>query len=181
MISLSAKNCETFSPYSIQKRPELQICPKFVPAIVFGGSSQGLKNLWIFVKICLKITFFFSIFWLIFHKILTPDWNPPKQSLGQILDKFGVRAAFECCKGKKVSQAKNLESVLLAEPHVAVMFSCRTLTGPAKVSFRTLQIAEPKALTLEKDYFPEPWNAGSFQKCHTKSAWHARLPYVVER
>ena len=34
-----------FSPYSIQKRPESQICPKFVPAIVFGGSSQGVKNL----------------------------------------------------------------------------------------------------------------------------------------
>ena len=36
---------ETFSPYSIQKRPEPQICPKFVPAIVFGGSSQVAKNL----------------------------------------------------------------------------------------------------------------------------------------
>ena len=29
------------SPYSIQKRPEPQICPKFVSAIVFEGSSQG--------------------------------------------------------------------------------------------------------------------------------------------
>ena len=26
--------------YSLQKRPKPQICPKFVPAIVFGGSSQ---------------------------------------------------------------------------------------------------------------------------------------------
>ena len=49
---------------------------------------------------------------------------------------------------------KNLESALLAEPHVAVMFSCRTL-----------QIAEPKALNLEKDYLAEPWNAGSFRIC----------------
>ena len=38
-----------FSPYSIQKRPEPQICPKFVPIIVFRGSNQGgpeiVKNL----------------------------------------------------------------------------------------------------------------------------------------
>ena len=32
-----------FSPYSIQKRPEPQICPKFVPAIVFGGPVRGPK------------------------------------------------------------------------------------------------------------------------------------------
>ena len=30
-----------FPPYSLQKRPKPQICPKFVPAIVLGGSSQG--------------------------------------------------------------------------------------------------------------------------------------------
>ena len=62
--------------------------------------------------------------------------------------------------------AKDLESALLAEPHVAVMFSCRTLTRSAKVSCRTLQIAEPKALNLEKDYLAEPWNVGSFVFAH---------------
>ena len=30
-----------FPPYSLQKRQKPQICPKFVPAIVLGGSSQG--------------------------------------------------------------------------------------------------------------------------------------------
>ena len=30
-----------FSPYSIQKRPKPQICPKFVPAIVFGSEFFG--------------------------------------------------------------------------------------------------------------------------------------------
>ena len=30
-----------FPPYSLQKRPKPQNCPKFVPAIVWGGSSQG--------------------------------------------------------------------------------------------------------------------------------------------
>ena len=62
-------------------------------------------------------------------------------------------------------RAKNLESALLAEPHVAVMFSFRTLTRSAKVSCRTLRLAEPKALNAEKDYLAEPWNAGSFRKC----------------
>ena len=61
--------------------------------------------------------------------------------------------------------AKNLESALLAEPHIAVMFSCRTLTRSAMVSCRTHRIAEPKALNSEKDYLAEPWNAGSFRKC----------------
>ena len=45
-----------------------------------------------------------------FDKFLTNlgpvDWNPEKQSSGQILDKFGVRVVFECCKGKKGSQLK---------------------------------------------------------------------------
>ena len=61
--------------------------------------------------------------------------------------------------------AKNSESTLLAEPHGAVMFSCRTLTFSAKVSCRTLEIAEPKALNLEKDNLAETWNAGSFRVC----------------
>ena len=59
--------------------------------------------------------------------------------------------------------AKKLETVLVAEHHVAVMFSCRTFTCSAKVSCRTLQIAEPKALNLEKDYLAEAWNARSFR------------------
>ena len=66
--------------------------------------------------------------------------------------------------------AKNLESVLLAEPQLAVMFPCRTLTRSAKVSCRTLRLAEPKALNSEKDYLAEPWNAGSFRKCPTMSS-----------
>ena len=61
--------------------------------------------------------------------------------------------------------AKNLGSALLAEPHVAVMFSCRTLTPSEKVSCRTVQIAEPNALNLGKDYLAEPRNAGSFRIC----------------
>ena len=40
-----------FSPYSIQKRPEPQICPKFVPTIDFGGSNRGTEICQTFVKL----------------------------------------------------------------------------------------------------------------------------------
>ena len=43
-------------------------------------------------------------FWQIFPNFSPPDWNPQKQSLGQILDKFGVSGVFEGCKGEKGSQ-----------------------------------------------------------------------------
>ena len=56
--------------------------------------------------------------------------------------------------------AKNLESAPLAEPHIALIFSCRTLTRSEKVSCRTLRIAEPKPLKSEKDYLAEHCNAG---------------------
>ena len=55
-----------FSPYSIQKRPEPQICPKFVPTIIFGGGSLGDWKLSKFVKICSKMTVF---------QILTNLWQ----------------------------------------------------------------------------------------------------------
>ena len=92
-----------FSPYSIQKRPEPQICPKFVPVIVFGGSNQGDWNL---AKICqnLKNGNFRTNFGNFLTNFSPPDWNRQKQSPGQIWDKFGVRGFFECCKGKKGSQ-----------------------------------------------------------------------------
>ena len=60
--------------------------------------------------------------------------------------------------------AKSSESALLAEPHGAVMFPCRTLTFSAKVSCRTLEIAEPKALNLEKDNLQS-------RKCAINNFW----------
>ena len=68
--------------------------------------------------------------------------------------------------------SKNSESALLAEPHGAAMFSCRTLTLSAKVSCRTLEIAKPKALNLEKENLAEPWNAGSFRVCQVQFLAH---------
>ena len=84
--------------------------PKFVKnlsrRLFFGVPIRGTQICQKFVenlKICPEIVVF-----QIFDKFLTnlgpPDWNPEKQSSGQIFDKFGVRGIFECCKGKKGSQ-----------------------------------------------------------------------------
>ena len=85
------------SPYSIEKRSEPQICPKFVQAIVLG-SSQGDWNL---SKICQNLSenCIFQI-WPVFDKFQSPDWSPQKQSLGHIFDKFGVRGIFQRRKGE---------------------------------------------------------------------------------
>ena len=89
-----------FSPYSIQKRPEPQICPKFVPAIVFGGSSPGVKNLKKFVKICLKIAVFQIL--TIFFQIFDPLTGTPKNNRW---DKFwtnlGFGAFLNAVRGKR--------------------------------------------------------------------------------
>ena len=74
--------------------------------------------------------------------------------------------------------AKNSESALLAEPHGAVVFSCRTLTFSTKVSCRTPKVAEPKTLTLEKDNLAEPWNEGSFRKCPNSFPGPPTLPFL---
>ena len=84
--------------------------PKFVQnlsrQLFFGVPIRGTQICQKFVenlRICPEIVVF-----QILNKFLTnlgpPDWNPEKQSSGQILDKFGVRGVFECCKGKKGSQ-----------------------------------------------------------------------------
>ena len=59
--------------------------------------------------------------------------------------------------------AKNLESILLAEPHIAVMFSSRTLTRSAKVADKTLQIAEPKPWMRRRILLPNPGMPGPFE------------------
>ena len=93
-----------FPPLQRSKTPETPNLSKICPSDCFWGfQSGGLK----IGKICQnfekkkKKT-------VIFGQILNfspPDWNPQKQSLGQILDKFGVSGVFERCKGGKGSQA----------------------------------------------------------------------------
>ena len=68
-----------FSPYSIQERPEPPICPTFVPAIVFGGSSQGGWNVSkIFQNLSAKLPFF--KFWQILDKFQSPRLEPPENN-----------------------------------------------------------------------------------------------------
>ena len=77
--------------------------PKFVQnssrQLSFGAPISGTQKLAENSKFCPEIVVF-----QFFDKFLTnlgpPDWNPEKQSSGRILDKFGVRGVFECCKGK---------------------------------------------------------------------------------
>ena len=94
---------DPLSPYSIQKRPKTPNLSKICPDDCFSGFQSGTQICQKFVenlKICPEIVVF-----QIFDKFLTnlgpPDWNPEKQSSGQIWDKCGVRGVFECCKGKK--------------------------------------------------------------------------------
>ena len=84
------KIANPFPPYSIQKAPRTPNLSKICPDDCFSGfQSGGLK----FVKKLSKNDNFRTNF-QIFDKFLTnlgpPDWNPEKQSSGQILDKFGV-------------------------------------------------------------------------------------------
>ena len=78
----------------------------FVPTIVFRGSNQGDPNLSKIYRNFENDNFRTNL--QIFNKFLTNlgplDWNPEKQSLGQIFDKFGVWGIFECCKGPEGSQ-----------------------------------------------------------------------------
>ena len=98
----------------------------------------------------------------IFDKFLTnlgpPDWNPEKQLSGQILDKFGVRGVFECCKGKKGSQSK-------AHCVIDASFAChREKTYPPfrpphskvpeEVSNGISYAREPHVATCTKTAFP---------------------------
>ena len=97
-----------FSPYSIQKRPEPQICPKFVPTIVFRSSNQGDPKL---SKICRKFSLkicpeivvfqFLKNFWQIWVPLIV---TPKNNRRDKFWTNLGFGGVFECCKGKKGSQ-----------------------------------------------------------------------------
>ena len=82
--------------------------PKFVQnlsrRLFFGVPIRGTQICQKFVE-NLKSDNFGTNF-QIFDKFLTnlgpPDWNPEKQSSGQILDKFGVRGVLNAVRGKRV-------------------------------------------------------------------------------
>ena len=76
------------------------LCPRFVPMIGFKGSSQFVWNL---SEMCQIYCHSPNLDELLTHSS-PPDWNPDKQSLEQIVDKFGARGTSECCKGSERSQ-----------------------------------------------------------------------------
>ena len=101
---LSLNLANPFSPYSIQKRPEPQICPKFVPTIVFRGSNQQDPN---FSKICRKIEICPEIVVLQFYdKFLRnlgpPDLNPENNRREKFWTNLGFRAFLNAVRGRKV-------------------------------------------------------------------------------
>ena len=102
-----------FSPYKVfpltafKKRPETQICPKFIPTIVFWGSirrdpnlSKSLPKNWK-TTISGQIFKFSANFWQI---QVSPCLEPRKTIVGTIFGQIWGSGVFECCKGKKGSQ-----------------------------------------------------------------------------
>ena len=102
---------------AFKNAPKPQFVQNFSQRLFWGFQTGGLK----FVKICPKITIF-STFDQFLTNFSPHDWNPQKQSLGQILDKFGVRGVFECCQGKEGLQG--------LETHVSTLTEVLLLWAP---------------------------------------------------
>ena len=85
------------TPYSIQERPEPKICPtKYVPVIIFEGSSQGDWNSSnILSNLSENCRFFFDIFW----QIPVPQAGTLKNNRR---DKSGVWSVFDRVHAKGV-------------------------------------------------------------------------------
>ena len=81
------------APCSIHKCPEPQICPKFVPTIVFRGSNPGGPNLSKICRIMKKLSgnCRFSMFRQMFDKFWSPGLQPWKTI---VRDKFWTNLGF---------------------------------------------------------------------------------------
>ena len=97
-VSTQVLRCEPFFPLQHSKTPRTPNLSKICPSDRFWGFQTGglkfVKNLSKFVR---KLPFF--KFRQIIDRFQSPGLETPKnnQSLGQILDKFGVRGVFDCC------------------------------------------------------------------------------------
>ena len=100
-----------FLLYSFQKRPEPQICPKFVPAIVFGVSSQGDWNV---SKICKRLfeNYRLSNFDTFFDKFQSGRLEHQKTIAGPNIGQIWGSGVFESCKGEKGSQVLGSNSLV---------------------------------------------------------------------
>ena len=84
----------------------------------------------------------------IFDNFSLPDWNPPKQSLGQILDKFGVSGVFEGCKGEKGSQVLLSMSEGLAKGWACISSRQVTRQGKALSRGAAVTVGTPNRLQV---------------------------------
>ena len=106
--ALRVRVANPLSPY-IQKRPEPQICPKFVPTIVFRGSNQGDPNL---SKICRKFQKRqfpdkFSNFRQIFETNLgSPIGTPKYNRRDKLWTNLGFGAFLNAVRGKRVHKVR---------------------------------------------------------------------------
>ena len=110
----------TLFPLQHSKTPRTPNLSKICPDDCFSGFQSGDPKL---SKICPEIV----VFWF-FNKFLTnlgpSDWNPTKKKTsGQILDKFGVRGVFECCKGTKGFASLEVGKTILRPPNSCSMSS----------------------------------------------------------
>ena len=94
--------CEPFSPSSLQNARNPKFVQNLSQRLFWGVPVRGTeiwKNLSKFVR-----TVIFGQFLTKSSKYQSPWLEPPKQSLGRILHKFGGLGVFEGCKGEKGSQ-----------------------------------------------------------------------------
>ena len=102
--------------------------------------------------------------WVIFESLLghfgvTQEWDTESHAWeSSWVSGYAIRTPHKRFSKMISLNAKNLESVFLAEPHVAVMLSCRTLS--AKVCCRTLQSPNRKPWNRRKIVLPNPGMSG---------------------
>ena len=95
-----------FPPHSLRKRPKPQICPKFVPAIVFGVPVRGTeiwKNLSKFVE-----NYRFSNFDKFFQISVTLTGTPKNNRWDKFRTNLGFRAFSKAVRGKGFARVVNL-------------------------------------------------------------------------
>ena len=125
----SPKLVNPFSPYSIQKHPEPQICPKFVPAIVFRGSVPGNWNL---SKICRNLSEI-MVFQILTNACLTnfrpPDWNPKNDRWDKFWTNLGFSVFLNAVRGKRMRNPKHSNCIGLFLRGMVPFFQDRGACG----------------------------------------------------
>ena len=105
--------------YSVQKRRKPQICPKFVPMIVFQGFPRRGT------EICPKVVVFQN-FWHLFDKFRSPD--------GTILDKFWVWVQGGGSWISKISKFSRISRKWSDSPLFSTVWGFSRISGVSRFS-----------------------------------------------